>query len=116
MTARLGQDYKTGYIPNTGQPNAGKWTVTFTPADIGVSLPVFECYHIVVTGGPPGSTFDVYVNNNLYDSVQPGNVNSWDPNNPMKLSNGDSVSFHWNVGTVGYQPTVWMYFQQESPL
>lgn len=116
MALKVGDAFGEGMIPKAGQQNAGNWTVILGPADIAISLPEFDCYRIVIAGGPPGSTFQVYVNNKLYDSVAPGDVNSWDPNNPMKLSNGDTVSFFWNVGTANYQPTVWMYFEQPKVL
>lgn len=111
MTAKLGDAFKTGTKPASGT-NAGNWTVVFNPADMSVSLTDFECYRIVISGGPPGSTFTIYIGNRLYDSVFPGDTNSWDPNNPMKLSNGDIVQFYWNTGTTGFQPTVWLYFQE----
>lgn len=117
MPAPLGQEYVKAIIPTGHQPNAGNWTATFTPDLIGISLPRFECYRIVIKGGPAGSTFDVIINNtNLYDSVSPGDTNSWDPKNPMKLSNGDTVSYEWNTGVGATGPTVWMYFQEASPL
>jgi hypothetical protein len=112
---KLGQAFQTAVISPAGRTNAGNWTATFDSPDIGIFLPEFDCYHIVIKGGPAGSTFDIYVNNNLYDSVTPGDTNSWDPNHPMKLSNGDSVIFYWNAGT-GTAPTVWLYFQEPELL
>lgn len=116
MTAALGYASTDAIIALPGQMNAGMWTATFSSADIGISLPEFECYHIVIKGGPPGSTFDVYVGNRLYDSVTPGDTNSWDPNNPMKLQAGDSVYFYWNSSTPNITPMVAMYFQEPEPL
>lgn len=117
MPAPLGHEYVQAVIPTAGMANSGNWTATFTQSDINIGLAQFECYHIVIKGGPSGSTFDVVINDtNLYDSVQPGDTNSWDPNNPMKLSNGDTVSFRWNTGTGTTGPTVWMYFQEASAL
>lgn len=96
--------------------NAGNWTATFSPQVIGISNATYECYRIVIKGGPPGSTFDIYLGNRLYDSVSPGDTNSWDPNQTMKLVQGDSVEFRWRtgVGTVG--PEVWLYFQETELL
>lgn len=110
MAAKLGNTFKDGVLHD------GVWQVSFTPADLGLFLPQYECYRIVISNGPPGSGFTIYLNNNLYDSVFPGDSNSWDPNNPMKLSNGDTLTFTWNLGTDGFNPTVWLYFQEESPL
>ncbi len=116
MPDRLGSTFKIATLAPTGHPNAGNWICEFSPKDLGVSQSKFQCYHIVVSGGPIGSKFTVYQNNNLYDSVFPGWDTSWDPNNPMKLANGDTVSFWWNANTVNSAATVWLYFENESPL
>lgn len=113
MPLGLGNAVAVGSISTMGV-NTGKWTVTFDPATIGISHPLFECYHIVISG-PPGSAFQIYIGNKFWDNVTPGDVNSWDPNQPMKLQNGDYVFFYWNTGS-GSPPTVTMYFQEPSPL
>lgn len=115
MPESLGDQLKTAIVAPSTHPNAGNWICEFTAADIGISEPVFRCYHIVVDGGPLGSTFTVYRNNKKYDTVFPGWSTSWDPNNPMKLNNGDTISFWWNTGT-GTAAEVWLYFEKESPL
>lgn len=114
MTAYLGNTFKVGAVTQT-IPYAGNWAVVFNPADIPINNPTYECYRIVIKGGPPGSSFDVMVNNSLYDSVFPGDTNSWDPNNSMKLANGDTIGFYWNTGS-STAPTVWLYFQEATPL
>ena len=116
MTASLGHEFVEATIAADGQPNAGNWVATFSQSDINIGLTNFQCYRIVITGGPPGSSFTVTVSGNLYDSVFPGDTNSWDPNQPMELTNGDTVTFAWNTGTGMTGPTVWMYFQEASPL
>lgn len=116
MPAPLGHEFVKAVISSGAQPNTGNWTATFTQADINIGLARFECYHIVIKGGPVGATFDVLINNStLYDSVFPGWSTSWDPNNPMKLTNGDTVSYQWDTGA-GTAPTVWMFFQEASVL
>lgn len=116
MPAPLGSSDKEGVIAPAGAINAGNWTVSMLQSDIGISLANFECYRIVISGGPPGSTFQVYIGNKLYDSVYPGDSNSWDPNNPMKLQSGDSVYFYWNSSSANYPPMVVMYFQEPTQL
>lgn len=116
MPAAIGEANLAATLAPNGQPNAGNWTANFTPSVIGIPLPAFECYHIVVDGGPPGSTFVVYVNNRKYDSVFPGYSTSWDPHQTMKLGKGDTVSFQWNTGAGTSAPDVWMYFQEPEPL
>lgn len=113
MPLPLGSADATGTIPTMGV-NAGLWTVTFDPPTIGISSPLFECYHIVISG-PAGSAFQIFIGNKFWDNVTPGDINSWDPNQPMKLQNGESVHFYWNTAT-GAAPTVTMYFQEPSPL
>ena len=115
MAGDLGFANATAEISTTGD-NAGNWTATFTTQDIGISKPRFECYHIVIKGGPAGSTFDIYIGIKLWDSVAPGDTNSWDPNNTMRLVQGDTVYFYWNTGTGTTGPEVWMYFQDPKIL
>jgi hypothetical protein len=50
-----------------------------------------------------------------WDTVFPANDTSWDPNNPMPLVQGDTVTFYWNTGS-GTAPEVTMYFQEEAVL
>lgn len=116
MPAALGYADGEGVIAPVGQTNAGNWTCTFQAADIGISLPEFECYRIVITNGPPNSTFTVYIGNRLFDSVNPGDTNSWDPNNPMKLQSGDAIYFYWDSSTPNFAPMVALYFQEPEKL
>jgi hypothetical protein len=113
MTASLGPESAEG-VPDTTGRNTGNWTVTFNPTTLGINLPVFECYHIVITG-PPGSSFTIYIGSNFYDNVAQGDKNSWDPNQTMKLQQGQNVYFFWNTGA-GTAPQVTMWFQEASPL
>ena len=115
MSGGLGSANVTAVIPGSTQLNAGNWTATFQASDIPISLPTYECYHIVISGGPPGSIFHIYVDNNLYDAVSPGDTNSWDPHQTMKLQNGNTISYQWNSGA-GTAPVVWMYFQESAVL
>jgi hypothetical protein len=100
-------DKNNRYVP-------GAYTVTMGPQQMGVSLGEFQCYHITIKG-PPGSSFQVYVGNKFYDFVTNGDINSWDPNQPMKLVGGNTVYFYWNTHT-GMVPTVTMFFEEMSPL
>ena len=113
MTAPLGLATADGALDKTGN-NTGNYTVVFDPQVLGMNLPRFECYHIVISG-PAGSSFTIYVGANFYDNVTPGDVNSWDPNQTMKLQLGQNIYFYWNTGT-GTVPMVTMYFQEPSPL
>jgi hypothetical protein len=112
MPRLLGSAHATGVVTPTGQINAGNYTVTFSPALIGISAPLFDCYHIVISG-PAGSGFTIYIGNRFYDNVFPGDANSWDPNQPMHLQNGDYLYFYWNTGS-GTAPQVTLWFQEPS--
>jgi hypothetical protein len=116
MAQALGQANAQGVLGRPLSQNAGKWVATFTPQLIGVSLSQFECYRIIVDGGPPGSTFRIFIGGaRLYSTVFPGNDTEWDPNNPMLLGQGDTVEFRWNSAT-GPAPDVWMYFRERALL
>ena len=115
MPESLGTVFKTASLAPSGHANAGKWICEFTANDIAISEPKFQVYHANVIGGPPGSTFQWGYNNNMWETVFPGWDNSWDPNNPMKITNGDTVFFWWNTNA-GTAATVWLYFEKETPL
>lgn len=118
MTAALGDsgliegalDTSNLYVP-------GAYTVTLGPQQMGISNGVgaFECYHIAIQG-PGGSSFQIYIGDKFYDFVANGDINSWDPSQPMKLVSGNTVKFYWNVATGTPIPAVTMYFQEASPV
>lgn len=103
-------DPSNRYIP-------GAYTVTVGPQQIGVAAGYgnFECYHIAIQG-PAGSTFQVYIGNDFYDFVPRGDINSWDPSQPMQLVSGQTVYFYWSVGTGAPIPIVQMFFRETSVL
>jgi hypothetical protein len=116
MGQSLGQANVEAVLGSTGSQNPGLWTATFTPQLIGVSLSQFECYRIIISGGPAGSTFHIWIGGaRLYSTVFPGNDTEWDPNNPMLLVQGDTVEFRWN-SSAGTAPDVWMYFRERAVL
>lgn len=106
----LGSADASGVISPANSFNAGNWTVTFDPPTIGISVGAFECYHIVISG-PAGSNFTIYIGTSFYDYVAQGDINSWDPHQPMLLVQGVNVYFYWNTGT-GSTPKVTMYFRE----
>jgi hypothetical protein len=115
MSESLGYQFKTASIAPTGHQNAGNWICEFSASDIGIAEPKFRVNHVNVEGGPLGSTFKWGYNNARWETVFPGWDTSWDPNNPMKMMNGDTVFFWWNTNT-GTAATVWLYFERETPL
>jgi len=89
----------------------GNWTVCFTTQDLAISVE-FEVYHIAVSG-PPSSNFQVWIDSTFYDYAVRGDINSWDPSQPMIISPGHNLYFHWNVGT-GAAPKVTVFCRTES--
>lgn len=110
----------SGLVEGVIDPNnlyvPGAYTVKVGPQQAGVAAGVgdFECYHIAIQG-PAGSSFQIYIGDKFYDFVENGDINSWDPSQPMKLISGNTVYFYWNVSTGTPIPTVTMYFQTARP-
>jgi hypothetical protein len=87
---------------------AGNWTVTFDQALIGVQVQC-EVHHIAIAG-PSGSSFQVYIDNTFYDYVARGDINSWDPSQPMLINPGQTLYFYWN-SAVNPAPKVSIYLR-----
>jgi hypothetical protein len=86
----------------------GNWSVTFDQDIFAVSTGAFEVYHIALTG-PLGSLVQVWTDRTFYDITNHGDINSWDPNNPMELTGGKTLYFYWNTGLVPAPlVTIWM--------
>jgi hypothetical protein len=103
----------TGVTDMTGR-NPGNWTIALDPAILSVSTEIryFEVYKMIVHGAP-GSTFDVYVENHLWDTAVFGFQNSWDPIQPLKMQNGQTLYFQYSDPTSdGLAPnvTVWLRY------
>lgn len=73
----------------------GFWCVRFTPTDFGFNTQIFEVYHIYLQG-PINSQFRVYTDMTPYSAAARGDINEWDPNNPLTLHGGQELSFYWN--------------------
>jgi hypothetical protein len=102
-----------GAADNTGN-NSGNWTVEFTPAILAINQIPFECYKIIVSGAP-GSTFEIFIDQNQWDNVQVGQLNSWDPNQVMLINPGQTVYFYWSDAvTDDTPPTVTMWLRGEQ--
>ena len=115
MTAPLGPAYAEAALDTTGN-NPDNYTAVVDGRVLGMTAERYECYHIVIDG-PVGSSFKIYVGNQLYDNVAQGWRNSWDPAQTMKLQLGQVIYFYWNVGpSLTPVPSVTMYFQEASPL
>jgi hypothetical protein len=109
----LGRLTKTGAVDANNPVLAGGYAVPFDPADIGIRV-ACEVYHIAVTG-PAGSTFQIWLDTTFYDNVARGDINSWDPAQPMSVTPGTTIYFYYNMG-VGTVPKVTLFFREPSPI
>jgi hypothetical protein len=108
----LGSRKASGAADTTGQ-NKGNWTVQFSPKDLNVTVPQFECWKIVVKGAAAAATFDVFINGDQFDISVYAKQNSWDPVQPMILRPGDTLAFYYStLATDGNKPqvTIWLRY------
>lgn len=89
--------------------NSGNWTVEFDPKDVA-SQQLAEVYHMTISG-PSGSTFTIYRGTQFWDNVARGDINSWDPTQPLPMRPGDSLFFYWSTN-VPPAPVVTIWLRQ----
>lgn len=102
-----------GTPDNTGL-NPGNWTIAFDPAVLNISTAIqyFEIYKMIVHGAA-GSTFNVYVDRNIWDTAVYGAQNSWDPSQPLKMQQGQTLYFMYSDPTSDATPpvaTIWLRY------
>lgn len=83
--------------------------MAFTPEILALREP-FEVYHIAVQG-PTNSRFRVYIDDMFYDAAVRGDINSWDPNQAMRVGAGSTLFFYYNVAT-NPPPRIRIYLRQ----
>jgi hypothetical protein len=106
----LGSRAASGAADTTGQ-NTGNWTIQFTPKILAITVTEFEVYKMVVTGSAPSATFNVYVDNQQWDTAVYGTNNSWDPQQPLIVRYGQTINFYYSsASSDGNQPkaTIWL--------
>lgn len=84
----------------------------FTPDILSFTLAQAEVYKIVVKGAP-ATTFDVYRENKLWDVGVYGTLNSWDPQQPLIMIPGQTLSFAYSDPVTDNNPpviTVWLRY------
>lgn len=112
----LGARKALGAADRTGN-NAGNWTVIYDPQTINVNVAHFELYKIVVTGAASSATFNVYVNTNQWDTAIYATNNSWDPQQVLLLTPGDTVYFYYSsASSDGNQPTIYAWFRYDPAI
>lgn len=112
----LGYRQASGVIDNSGQSpyGNGKWAVTFDPKTLAMSMNNFEVYHLALTG-PLGSQVQVFTDRIFYDITDHGDLNSWDPNSPLRLNGGNTVYLYWNSAALP-KPMVTIWLRQPSSI
>lgn len=119
MPRNLGFRTATAAIDNTGTNPFGNgfWVATVDPKIWSQGSNEFEVYHISLKG-PVGSQLEVWVDRSFYSTTPRGDVNEWDPKQPLEMRGGQTLYFYWNSAaapTSSTAPivTVWI---REMPL
>lgn len=111
MTGYLGPRQARGVTNLVNPLGAGFWVVPFTPAVFGIQVP-FEVYHATVSG-PSSSNFQVFIDSTFYDYAVRGDINSWDPAQPMVIQPGNTLYYYWNTGAAP-MPSVTVFCRETS--
>lgn len=72
----------------------GGWSIAWRPEDLPRVAAV--AYHAAVQG-PSGSTFQIWIDTTFYGNVRNGDINDWDPAQPMPVKPGDTVFWHFST-------------------
>jgi hypothetical protein len=103
-------------VADTTTLNPGNWSVVFDESVIASNLPLIECYKMIVKGAQ-GTTFTVYRNNKTWDVGVYGTLNSWDPEQPLIINQGDTIVFAYSdPATDGNPPVVTIWLRYDSTL
>jgi hypothetical protein len=106
----------TGVLDPFNRFLLGGWTASATPDKLNSKVGQAEVYQITVMGGPVGSSFLLYRNNQLWNTVAQGWNNNWDPFNPLYIRQGDSLFFYWNSAALPAPVvSIWMRADLDNP-
>ena len=110
----LGPRTAVGEVDTTGNNN-GKWTVTFGPAELNTNMPFFEVYKVVIHGAA-GSSMDWFVEQNQWETTVAGDINAWDPQQPLMVRAGQTMFMYWSDPVTDNTPpsvTIWLRYDQD---
>lgn len=93
----LGTRIKQGRTDPENRIGAGFYTVKFEPADFQIRSK-FLIKHISIKG-PSGSSLQVYTENVFRGTTPNGDLNEWDPSQPLPIIPGQTLYFYWDTGT-----------------
>ncbi len=115
----LGARATVGAADTTGN-NTGKWTIQFPPnlLAVSVNIPEFEIYKIVLKGAAQTATFDVYIDNFLWDTNVYAHQNSWEPASGLLIMRaGQALYLYYSsLATDGNKPTATIWLRHEVAL
>lgn len=106
--ASLGKLTLSGSLNPNNPVTAGAWTITFSRSQ--TPRIHFEVWHAAIKG-PANSTFQVFLDDTFFDNVVRGDINSFDPAQPMIVGPDTDILFHWSVAT-GTAPTGTLFFRE----
>lgn len=106
--AQLGKLTQQGKINPNNPVFPGGWTVTFERSD--TPRQQYEVWHSAIQG-PPASTFQVYLDDTFFDNVVRGDINAYDPAQPMLVGPDTNIYFHWSTAT-GDPPIGTLFFRE----
>lgn len=112
----LGYRPVTAAADTTGQ-NTGNYTAVIDDAVIRATVPRYEMYHMYIQAPTlvgQATTAQVTVNGGFWDATLIGQLNSWDPAQPMLLQPGDTIYVLFNVPTSNTAPVVTCWFRYET--
>jgi hypothetical protein len=101
--------------PDTTGNNKGNWTVVFNMQDLVTNVSYYEVYHAVISGAP-NSTMTWFVDNKQWETTAAGDINSWDPVQPLLLIPGQTMYFYWSDPTTDNKPptvTLWLRYDPQ---
>jgi hypothetical protein len=114
MAGYLGFRSKEGALSAANPFSAGGWAVAFTPEDLAIQDRTFEVFHIAVQGpAQPSCNLQVYLDTIFYSATVRGDVNDYDPNQPIPVRSGQTINFYWDT-TATPAPIVSIFLQQSS--
>lgn len=109
----LGFRKKTGALLATNPFSPGGWAVQFTPDDLRIKNQ-FEIFHIAVQGpNQPSCNLQLFLDTSFYSATVRGDINDYDPNQPIPVRPGQTVNFYWDT-TTGPAPVVSIFCQEPS--
>lgn len=101
---------------DTTGSNAGNWTTAVTSDLLGIHVPVFECYHMVVDQVPAGASARITIGVKPWGFTSPDAGSEWDPNQPMLLTPGQDIYFYWSAAASGTPPRVTLWFRYDAAM